>query len=62
MTNKPKPICQARQLRTGKRCTRPARYVISAAYKDQLVCGIHARGWIPAVRQPIGNALQRSRY
>lgn len=55
------PRCQRRYLyrskRWGQRCTAPATVVSRAPYDDLLVCGVHARGWIPRVRYPLGKVL-----
>lgn len=57
------PRCQAEILRSGprRRCTRRAKFIARAPYKDQLVCGIHKRGWLPDVLYLVGHAAVPSR-
>jgi hypothetical protein len=62
MTKQHRPPCQARyeqrSKRSGQRCTARATTVIRAAQNvELLVCGVHARGWIPRVQYPLGKVL-----
>ncbi len=31
----------------------PAKYLIATPYQKKIVCGIHARAWLPKARVPL---------
>jgi hypothetical protein len=47
------PICQARFIRTGERCNKPAKYRIRAIGSPGVVCGLHARAFTKDARIPL---------
>jgi len=41
-------ICQAKLVGTGEQCHAQAKYLVTAPLdKGKLVCGMHARQWLP---------------
>lgn len=36
-----------------RRCMHPAKYLIATPYQKKIVCGIHARAWLPKARVPL---------
>ncbi len=49
-----RPRCQEKMVGTRKPCEHRAKYRITSPYYfGRLVCGIHARAWLPSGRQPL---------